>query len=197
MVFFSLSKVYREAKSDGRKKNSQRSTVLDRRQVVSQKFTNVKRYFIDFVVEKPNRSQDINTVVDFSLPVMTRSGVFWQCVPTVTHGRQSPSRKETRFNGGQNLRAVHDQKKKRTTRWHGHCEDFSVFFQYQGWNPYMWMLQPGMFGVFFYFISVYILCSKCVSNLYVLSPGFIIYFSFKCVLCIVRTLTRYVKLSSF
>lgn len=109
--FFSLSKVYREAKSDGRKKNSQRSTVLDRRQVVSQKFTNVKRYFIDFVVEKPNRSQDINTVVDFSLPVMTRSGVFWQCVPTVTHGRQSPSRKETRFNGGQNLGAVHNQKK--------------------------------------------------------------------------------------
>lgn len=69
-------------------------------------------YFIDFVVEKPSRSLDINTVVDFSLPVMTRSGVFWQCVPTVTHGRQSPSRKETRFNGGQNLRAVHDQKKK-------------------------------------------------------------------------------------
>lgn len=112
--FFSLSKVYREAKSDGRKKISQRSTVLDRRQVVSQKFTNVKRYFIDFV-EKPYRSQDINTVVDFSLPVMTRSGVFWQCVPTVIHGRQSPSRKETRFNGGQNLRAVHDQKKKNNT----------------------------------------------------------------------------------
>lgn len=111
MVFFSLSKVYREAKSDGRKKIAKRSTVLDRKQIVSQKFTNVKRYFIDFVVEKPYRSQDINTVVDFSLPVMTRSGVFWQCVPTVTHGRQSPSRKETRFNGGQNLGAVHNQKK--------------------------------------------------------------------------------------
>lgn len=111
--FFSLSKVYREAKSDGRKKIAKRSTVLDRRQIVSQKFTNVKRYFIDFVVEKPNRSQDIiNTVVDFSLPVMTRSGVFWQCVPTVTHGRQSPSRKETRFNGGQNLGAVHNNQKK-------------------------------------------------------------------------------------
>lgn len=56
MVFFSLSKVYREAKSDGRKKIAKRSTVLDRRQIVSEKFTNVKRYFIDFVVEKPNRS---------------------------------------------------------------------------------------------------------------------------------------------
>lgn len=112
--FHSVKCIYREAKSDGRKKNSQRSTVLDRRQIVSQKFTNVKRYFIDFVVEKPSRSQDIiNTVVDFSLPVMTRSGVFWQCVPTVTHGRQSPSRKETRFNGGQNLRAVHNNQKKK------------------------------------------------------------------------------------
>lgn len=77
MGFFSLSKVYREAKSDGRKKIAKRSTVLDRRQIVSEKFTNVKRYFIDFVVEKPSRSLDINTVVDFSLPVMTRSGVFW------------------------------------------------------------------------------------------------------------------------
>lgn len=159
--FFSLSKVYREAKSDGRKKIAKRSTVLDRRQINSQKFTNVKRYFIDFVVENTSRSQDINTVVaDFSLPVMTRSGVFWQCVPTVTHGRQSPSRKETRFNGGQNLRAVHDQKKKRTTRWHGHCEDFSVFFQYQGWNPYMWMLQLGMFG----FFKTSFLCIFCVLN---------------------------------
>lgn len=145
--FFFHSVKCTEKRNRMEEKNSQRSTVLDRRQIVSQKFTNVERYFIDFVVEKPNRSQDINTVVDFSLPVMTRSGVFWQCVPTVTHGRQSPSRKETRFNGGQNLGAVHNQKK-RTTRWHGHCEDFSVFFQYQGWNPYMWMLQLGMFGFF-------------------------------------------------
>lgn len=114
--FFFHSVKCTEKRNRMEEKNSQRSTVLDRRQIVSQKFTNVKLYFIDFVVEKPNRSQDINTVVaDFSLPVMTRSGVFWQCVPTVTHGRQSPSRKETRFNGGQNLRAVHDQKKKNNT----------------------------------------------------------------------------------
>lgn len=145
--FFSLSKVYREAKSDGRKKIARdRLSLIEDRLFLRSLQT--WSYFIDFVVENTSRSQDINTVVDFSLPVMTRSGVFWQCVPTVTHGRQSPSRKETRFNGGQNLRAVHDQKK-RTTRWHGHCEDFSVFFQYQGWNPYMWMLQPGMFVCFF------------------------------------------------
>lgn len=153
--FFFHSVKCTEKRNRMEEKNSQRSTVLDRRQVVSQKFTNVKRYFIDFVVENTSRSQDINTVVDFSLPVMTRSGVFWQCVPTVTHGRQSPSRKETRFNGGQNLGAVHNNQKKRTTRWHGHCEDFSVFFQYQGWNPYMWMLQLGMFVVFLLHFCVY------------------------------------------
>lgn len=117
--FHSVKCTEKRNRMEEKKQLLQRSTVLDRRQVVSQKFTNVKLYFIDFVVEKPNRSQDINTVVDFSLPVMTRSGVFWQCVPTVTHGRQSPSRKETRFNGGQNLRAVHDQKKKKnnTVAW--------------------------------------------------------------------------------
>lgn len=116
--FFSLSKVYREAKSDGRKKIARdRLSLIEDRLFLRSLQT--WSYFIDFVVEKPNRSQDINTVVDFSLPVMTRSGVFWQCVPTVTHGRQSPSRKETRFNGGQNLRAVHDQKKKKnnTVAW--------------------------------------------------------------------------------
>lgn len=112
--FFSLSKVYREAKSDGRKKIARdRLSLIEDRLFLRSLQT--WSYFIDFVVEKPSRSLDINTVVDFSLPVMTRSGVFWQCVPTVTHGRQSPSRKETRFNGGQNLGAVHNQKKKNNT----------------------------------------------------------------------------------
>lgn len=194
--FFFHSVKCTEKRNRMEEKNSQRSTVLDRRQIVSQKFTNVKRYFIDFVVENTSRSQDINTVVDFSLPVMTRSGVFWQCVPTVTHGRQSPSRKETRFNGGQNLRAVHDQKKEQ----HGGMAIVKTFLCFS--NTRVGTLICGCYslvclGFFFYFISVYILCSKCVSNLYVLSPGFIFYFSFKCVLCIVRTLTRYVKLCSF
>lgn len=133
---------------------------LDRRQVVSQKFTNVKRYFIDFVVEKPNRSKDINTVVDFSLPVMTRSGVFWQCVPTVTHGRQSPSRKETRFNGGQNLRAVHDQKKKEQ---HGGMAIVKTFLCFS--NTRVGTLICGCYSLVclgFFFTSF--LCIFCVLN---------------------------------
>lgn len=76
MVFFSLSKVYREAKSDGRKKIARdRLSLIEDRLFLRSLQT--WSYFIDFVVEKPSRSLDINTVVDFSLPVMTRSGVFW------------------------------------------------------------------------------------------------------------------------
>lgn len=158
--FFFHSVKCTEKRNRMEEKNSQRSTVLDRRQIVSQKFTNVKRYFIDFVVEKPNRSLDINTVVDFSLPVMTRSGVFWQCVPTVTHGRQSPSRKETRFNGGQNLRAVHDQKKKEQ---HGGMAIVKTFLCFS--NTRVGTLICGCYSLVclgFFFTSF--LCIFCVLN---------------------------------
>lgn len=157
--FFSLSKVYREAKSDGRKKQLRdRLSLIEDRLFLRSLQT--WSYFIDFVVEKPNRSQDINTVVDFSLPVMTRSGVFWQCVPTVTHGRQSPSRKETRFNGGQNLRAVHDQKKKEQ---HGGMAIVKTFLCFS--NTRVGTLICGCYSLVclgFFFTSF--LCIFCVLN---------------------------------
>lgn len=120
-------------------------------------------YFIDFVVEKPNRSQDIiNTVVDFSLPVMTRSGVFWQCVPTVTHGRQSPSRKETRFNGGQNLRAVHNNQKKKKEQ-HGGMAIVKTFLCFS--NTRVGTLICGCYSlVCLGFFKTSFLCIFCVLN---------------------------------